>query len=365
MQSRHLITTTAAVWGLLTIHQQALAQSACGEETCPPGHTCEVGSYDVCDYECEDAPDGRGDCAATECETQAYTYCQRAACETDADCGGTMVCHTLTATTCQGSAACAPDEDCMPPEPADCTTEEYKQCTPRSELPCETASDCGEGYDCVEAVSCSCSGMASGGSAEPGTTTGAGMAGGSMPSVTPTDTAPTPGASTAAPPVPADGEPLPADALPPDCSCSPSGTNYCQLQEIPCEADSDCPADFNCVASPGTCWEDSEGNSGCSEGSSMCYPEAVPGGGMGPTDPSGGPVPAPGTGEGEEGSAGEPPREDDAAPGDQDSGHDGSLGGIFSLFGCSVKPSAGSATSSSVALIAAGLMSLFVRRRRS
>ncbi len=160
MQSRHFFTTGAAVWGLL-INTHAFAQSTCGEDTCPPGHTCEVESYENCNYACEDTPDGRGDCAATSCETEEYAYCQRAACETDADCGGSMVCHTFAASNC-ATPACAPGEDCVLVDVEPCTTEEYKQCTPRAELPCETAADCGEGYNCEEAVSCSCSGMGSG-----------------------------------------------------------------------------------------------------------------------------------------------------------------------------------------------------------
>ncbi len=91
---------------------------------------------------------------------------------------------------------------------------------------------------------------------------------------------------------------------------------------------------------------------------------------MGPTDPTTGPTPQ-GDDEGEE-NAGEPPRDDDAAPGTEppmeeadSSDEDGSWGGIFALFGCSVKPVGGAATGTSWAVVAAGLASLFVRRRRS
>lgn len=332
MTTKHLFTHLIAAGGLLAIAGTANAQAPCGEAMCPAGYSCKVGSYDACDDECANAPGGDGDCQASSCETVEYEYCERAACETDADCGGTMVCHTSVHAACP-PAACV-DETCEP-SPG-CVETEITQCTPRSELPCQTADDCGAGYDCVEAVTCTCSGTSPGATPDPGAPVDA-------PIAAPPSTAPTPSAA----PIPSDTAPAP----PEDCSCTPSGINYCQLEELECETDADCPADFNCIASPSSCWQDSDGNGGCIERTAMCYPPSEPGGGRGEPPPVP-PGDAPDV---------EAPISDDS-DGNVQTGE--SLGGLFALFGCSIKPGASVAAGSSWAIMA-GLASLFVRRRRA
>lgn len=83
--------------------------------------------------------------------------------------------------------------------------------------------------------------------------------------------------------------------LPPECPCQPSGTNYCQIQALECVTAADCPTDWSCVTLPGGCWADFEGNTGCNEDSSLCYPPTVPPlgphpSGPRPSEPGGSPV---------------------------------------------------------------------------
>jgi MYXO-CTERM domain-containing protein len=68
-----------------------------------------------------------------------------------------------------------------------------------------------------------------------------------------------------------------AVAPPPDeqCGCEPTGEFACEIVETACAQDSDCPADWTCEDNPmGTCWADSEGNSGCTpaDPAKLCQP---------------------------------------------------------------------------------------------
>lgn len=394
MQRTKLLRSTLAGLVAFAVSPAVMAQAQCEEDTCPAGYTCEEVSYDNCVWACEED----GECTVSDCVTENYTSCQRAACETDADCGDEMVCQTLT-TNCAtpSTPPCAPGEECPEPPPIlPCENTEYNQCTPRSELPCEDNSDCGAGFDCVPAVMCSC-----GGATEPGQTPtpgggvsdgdpggsgsgsgSSGTSGGAAPGAAPAPPvgaplAPVDPSSPDAPVTPGTPGELP---LPPDdCTCEPSGTNYCQMQNIECETDSDCPTDWSCVASPGACWADSEGNTGCAEGSSQCYPPGNPGGEPLPTAPvvdgpglpgvdnGGTPEPAilPQPSEGEE-SAPEPAILPQPEPGDDDGqGGGGSVGGLFGLFGCSVNNTMGTGSSTSPwAALGLGLGAALLRRRR-
>lgn len=302
-----LVTATAfasmtALIGLTTLNQahatplppqqEPPTQEECREDACPVGHTCELQFQLACST-CPPVADGDApvECPG-ECETLAWEVCKRAACETDADCGDQMKCHTFDTppVPIAPTAPCQAGESCVPPEPTMYVPESYRQCTPRSELPCEQSSDCGEGYDCVPEELCSCNG------ATPTTTATAPDRPVNVPAVpTSTGEAPMPQFTTPDPMRPeVDGgaAPLPP---PPDCSCSPSGVNRCQVQEIACETQSDCPDNWSCASRPGVCWADSEGNTGCEEGVGRCYPSydtinqpgGYPGSAPGPTGPSG------------------------------------------------------------------------------
>lgn len=359
MQQTHLMRTAMAGLFAFVVSPTAMAQGPCTENTCPEGYTCEEISYDKCAWDC----DADGECSVDDCETVAYSACQRAECETDDECGADMVCQTFT-TNCATPATppCPPGGACPEPAPPPpCDNTEYRQCTPRTELPCEQSSDCGEGYDCLPAVVCSCSGSPTPGGA-PQPSGGADATGGG-----------TSGAPGAAP------YPPDAPASPDDCTCAPSDVSYCQPQTIACENNDDCPTDWNCIQSPGSCWGDSDGNSGCSEGSSQCYPPSAPGGGPNPTSPSPG---APGNSEGDNSGGSSDPRPqlppspepelpagpgvgEEAPPRGDNSRDNGSVGGLFGLFGCSVNTVVGTgATSSPWAALALGLGAVLLRRRR-
>src|SRR5690606_5854138 len=150
MQRTNLMRTAMAGLFAFAVSPMAMAQAPCAENACPEGYTCEEIRYDACPWDC----DNDGNCSVGDCETQTYSACQRAACETDDDCGADMACQTFTNDCAAPVApACPPGEACPEPEPPPtCEDTEYRQCTPRTELPCEESSDCGEGYDCVPAV---------------------------------------------------------------------------------------------------------------------------------------------------------------------------------------------------------------------
>lgn len=379
---QRLTQLRSAIAGLLTfaISPAVMAQEQCEADTCPPGYTCEEASYDNCQWDCPED----GECTVSECETVQYTSCLRAACESDADCGPDMVCHTVTTNCATPSPPpCEPGGACPElPQIEPCENTEFQQCTPRSELPCEVNNDCGEGFDCVPAVVCTCSGTTP---TEPSLPSGGTSAGSRGDSGGGSDAADAPGAPMTTAPTPIQTAPLPeATALPPgtstpgelplppdDCTCEPSGTNYCQMQNIECETDDDCPSDWSCVQSPGACWADSEGNTGCSEGSSQCYPPGNPGGTPTPTAP-GVPVTDPGAGEGDNGGVSEPtpelPPVPEPAPtggGGRPHGGGGSAGGLFGLMGCSVDDNVGATSSGSGwAALALGLGAALLRRRR-
>lgn len=357
---KHLLRTALSLIGLapMAMASTAFAQAECEQDTCPAGYTCKVDSYENCTWECDDSD--RMDCEVSSCETVEYTSCERSVCETDEDCGGDMVCHETTGATCTEPAApdCAPGEACEEVPPSACTTIEFKQCTPRAELPCEESSDCGDGYDCVPSVMCTCSG----GSAVPDPGTPAPPATAATPTNTPAPS------STA---VPVEGDVAPSPAPPDDCTCSPSGTNYCQMKTIECTADADCPTDWTCEQFAGECWADSEGNTGCSEGPSQCYPAGTPGSTPGPVVPD-----APPTAGGGD-PTGTPETE---PPVDDDDDHGSSPGGrphrphhqagqnpfhrLLPLWGCSVEAVGTSGTSSPWTLLSVGLGAALLRRRR-
>jgi hypothetical protein len=353
MKYQNLRSASFAAFTLFTA-SMAYAQEPCGDESCPEGYTCELTTYESCADACRPSPPGEpSECTPVPCETVSYESCQRAACETDADCGDQMACHTLVRPTAPTTpTACPPGAACDPiAAPPEVEPEEYKQCTPRSELPCEENSDCGDGFECVPAVSCAC----------PGTT---------APSAAPV---PTSGAEAdvAPDPMPPSGLPLPPSevdggAAPPnppdDCSCGPTGTNYCQMKDIECDSDSDCPTDWACIQSPGSCWADSEGNSGCESGRAQCYPSSpTPSEPPVPTDPGGTPT------NGDDDMPSEPSPETPQGPGTTPprGEHAGGHGRPFGLWGCSVDNVVGTTTSAPWALLSLVFGASFIRRRHT
>jgi hypothetical protein len=169
------------------------------------------------------------------CDPQVYRSCAPAGCMADSDCGEGMVCYERS----QGTCSVAPSEPCSsgqfcPPTPEPVCTESIDHiCVPRYLLPCEQASDCGEGFTCEPQSRCGCSGST------PSTT---------PPPVNPSTPAPPPPDKDAgqADPEAADRGFAPAPSPPADCGCEPTGEKYCKVIEVACRADADCPKSFTC-----------------------------------------------------------------------------------------------------------------------
>jgi MYXO-CTERM domain-containing protein len=186
---------------------------------CGPGLRCVRDTYESC-TDCavpagEPAP---ADCGG--CVTETYTACVPKLCATNADCGDPdLVCIQETWESCEDiGMACAPGVECTAPA-SECQTESVSFCGPKYLGPCQVAADCGEGFECVPEQSCACSG--SGGVDVP---------------------------------VDPDADPMPEPVEPPveECTCEPTGRNYCEPQQIECPTGSECPTDWECVASPET-----------------------------------------------------------------------------------------------------------------
>jgi len=162
---------------------------------------------------------------ALAASTTLATRAQAQTCTTDADCSAGMLCHSQTVSQCTGGAAvapCPPNTVCEPikVEPTNCTESQVSQCAYRWQLPCGADADCGEGFGCHAAMTCS----------------------GSAPSAT--------GGGAADMPTPAREPPPTGDAgvvTPPTCTTSFPGT--CQPKATSCNTDSDCPSQWTCGAS--------------------------------------------------------------------------------------------------------------------
>lgn len=215
---------------ILGITSFAQAESQCVTSTdCAPGYVCEVTGGSGCTTP---ACPPNTVCPEVEpCEAVEYRSCVPGPCESDADCAAGMKCQRQTRTACHGGgAACAPNTECPPPEPDECTTEVVSQCVPPYALPCETHSDCGAGFLCVEQPEqCSCAGS-SGGAATP------------------------------------DGGTFAPDPDP-DCDCRPGG-RACELIEVTCTSAGDCPSGWSCSPGPdtpvsGDCAKEPGSDAGC------------------------------------------------------------------------------------------------------
>lgn len=220
--------------------------------------------------------------------------CTPAACTSDLQCGDGMVCHAWQTGCASTDCACASDEPSCQCDPApECAATSESYCTPTYLLPCQAASDCGVGFDCVEETLTTCS---SGGSAgRPAPQPGAPI----PPSDGDTPESGSAGSSSS-------GEapaPLP-EPIEPSCTTEPAGVSHCVAKEIACNATSDCPVGWLCEQ------QSSEPQPGCAgEGcpqpaplppaKRLCRPEY--GGGPGyddsvssPTAPGAAPLPGKG-----------------------------------------------------------------------
>lgn len=233
-----------AASGTFLSQGRAAAQSCEADADCGAGYTCKTESYESCysDWECDD----NSECQPGEviCETYTSSWCANVNCEADADCPSFMACQPQTAWVCEGGGmggvggvgggvagtgaagvGGAPIVDGGFEEPPTCEEVPAPSvCIPRYDLPCEAASDCGGGFDCVETYYWSCGG---GG-------TGMGGFGGVGGGPAPTDA----GSDE-------EGETDGGGSW--ECEQVPSGSNACQLQDLPCETNADCPAGLSCL----------------------------------------------------------------------------------------------------------------------
>lgn len=249
------LTAIAAVSG---VSRAAVAQVCKADTDCPQSFTCVTSEISA-----EPAPSCPPD--ATDCKRAPTTMtptviktCQPKACTADANCGPGMVCHTQMYQECSSSgssdgtgvggtapstgaalAPCPPNTECKPPErtPPNCTTKTVSACAFKWQLPCSTAADCGDGFNCKPSITGSCSG------GTPGTGTGGGTngSGGATPPSTGTGASPT---------APADFAPRKpdADGGAPNCTTMESFPGYCEPKATTCDTDSQCPASWKCTS---------------------------------------------------------------------------------------------------------------------
>jgi MYXO-CTERM domain-containing protein len=258
---------------------------------CSNGYTCEEIGAETCPAIA--CPEGE-ECEQPECDSQVIMGCvppppeQCDPAQGASACGGGLVCVTYTFEACSGGGSTGGsgsvgggtvepggdgtdsgnsmtgsdmgsddggegsgdgmDEPAPDDEPDySCMTEQESYCVPPYLAPCQADADCGGGFtceadeictDCAVGVTCS---------------------------------------------VDENGNEV-CEEEPTDCesTCEPSGTKYCQLQEVSCTADSDCAQGLICEtfeygggAAP--CYVDEMGNTDCpepepAESESFCVP---------------------------------------------------------------------------------------------
>ena len=165
---------------------------------------------------------------------------QEDTCSEDSDCAANQTCVEQTSAGCNGSTGdCASDdEECIKQESQnaaeDCWELKYYECVERWLLPCDVASDCGDGFECTAVQNCGCTG---------GTGASAGSDDGGVDSDeadSPTD-AGTPSADSSG-----DEEEVSSGGVVSNCSCEPAGYGQCTLIPQICTSDSECPTGMTC-----------------------------------------------------------------------------------------------------------------------
>jgi hypothetical protein len=220
------------------------------EPPCPEGEECEGSGSDEGDPNTDPVPPQRED---EETENTMKT-CTPKMCDTDADCGGDLLC-VLETYECpsqltpdrQPMSDCADGEDCgegapeeeeSPPEAQEpCEPETVGHCAPKWLAPCEADGDCGPGFTCEEAEMCWESSGGSTGS-KPG-------APDRVPCDPDDEDCGDQDSSDGFAPDPAEGEGE-GEELPSD-GCESTGEFYCELQIIDCSTD-ECPEGLVCIS---------------------------------------------------------------------------------------------------------------------
>jgi MYXO-CTERM domain-containing protein len=191
----------------------AHAESCTSDTDCAHGMVCEITGATACaGVAC---PAGATCPEPPPCEPEYFKECVPGPCVADSDCAAGLVCITNTYTMCTMSA-CAPGTEC-PPET--CVDQTESRCAPPYVAPCQVDADCGDGFTCEAGQMCSCSG----GAAVPPIGSGGATSG--------------TGTGTAG---------APAE----ECTCEPSGENYCQPRTFACTTSQNCPTDWTCEGNP-------------------------------------------------------------------------------------------------------------------
>jgi hypothetical protein len=241
---RRLLVILVVPFVMVALSQSAQAQAECDSDAdCIDGFICESMGAMTCSVVC--TPDG--ECSEDpDCEAEEFSACIPGPCTSDDDCSEGMRCLELEFV--EGCAA-EPMPDCPPPGEGECPdydpmpsdedcgeviTESF--CLPEWIGPCDTAADCGDGFECVPDEMCTCSGG------------------------TDSDFAPCP-----------DDEPDCADEREEwedDCLCEPTDETYCRPAELECDEDAACPEGWTCeeMGSMDTpCWIEEDGTEHCDE----------------------------------------------------------------------------------------------------
>jgi len=244
------ITLSTHAWGalafaglLLSLARPAAAQSCETDSDCGAGYVCHTETYEGCSVMgCEP---GTKICPPPVCQTYESKYCVSAPCSADADCPSGMLCYAPTYQECSGSGmtpSCDPGAGgCDSPKDVDAGTFECHDvtgdatCTPRYQLPCHVAADCGAGFACEEQryTVCSASGMGGAPSKEDPMMVAPPSAGGGV------------SGSAALDAGVADGGDYSYE-----CHEESSGSFYCRLLELPCDSDADCGEGLECQSNP-------------------------------------------------------------------------------------------------------------------
>ena len=266
---KRLVMLIAGAVCTLSLGAHAWALECDSTADCPDGQLCEMVDCPAIACDPDDPDCVQPDCPESgECVDEGSNGGWESTCETDADCPDGFACEVVGGM----SESCPAGEDCDPVnvqiygcKPAPCDTDADcagEDCPPEEEVPpceptvvgqwgpkwvapCETAADCGEGFECIPEVYESCSSNGSDGT-DPATDV-------PMPPVPePAPDEETPGdeedssddkegsedgSEGGMPAEPGDDD---EDDEDPDCETVETGQNICKPLEVACNTDEDC-----------------------------------------------------------------------------------------------------------------------------
>ena len=285
----------AAAWLVGLGYASPVAADCVTDEDCGDGFVCVTyespmadcdTEMPVCDDEDEACLANIKDVECSPAEPVIVSYCERATCESDADCGDVMVCNEYVDEWCSytdmdtDSVLCDDESGaCSKPAPAEpvCGSETRSECGYKYEAACEVDADCGEGFTCEAKETCQCSAATD---VDTSMDTDMDM---DMDVAVDTDMVMAGDVGTAPDEAGAgfdiSGEDTVDESTPiaPECTCEPTGEKQCELKEIECGADADCPAGMFCDDSVSSvmCTSTSDGEPECEQPEAVryCYPE--------------------------------------------------------------------------------------------